>query len=222
MSRRRNLVGRVFVPAPEHPAPTYPEYAQLFADATAAKEADGRFIDPSKLRRLLGLNRSWDWKTSVLGYAGDGTATILDMYLLLLADDRDLNPPLPQWLVDRRAADAAADAAKQAAYQRLDDRDRAEWEKALAECVVAVVVKRNGHTRVRGNRLHNLGHVVPLADAVSPQQGRRVRRHPAGRSVCESETRGRPLDLSGGEGGPATCVNCLKLTPQLRPAGEPR
>jgi hypothetical protein len=217
MTRRRNVFGRVFVPAPEHPAPTYPEYAQLLADAEEAMAADGPFIDPIKLRRVRRMERSWDWKTAVLGHAGDGTATVLDMFLLLLADKRGLKPPLPQWLVDRRAAEASADAARQAAYQRIDDRDQAGWEKTLADCTVEVVVRRNGHARARNGRLHNLGHVVPQVDAVS-QQGRRARRHPAGRAACESETRATPLDLSGGEGGPATCDRCLKYTPHLRPA----
>jgi Asp-tRNA(Asn)/Glu-tRNA(Gln) amidotransferase A subunit family amidase len=219
--RRRSLAGRAFVPAPEHPAPTYPEYAQLLADATEAVRKAGHFVDPVELRRVMHLHRSWDWKTSVLGYVGDGTATRLEMYLLLLADERDLEPPLPQWLVDRRAADARADAERQAAYQRIEDLDQAAWEKARADCPVEVAVRRNGHARTRNGRMHQLGHVVPLVDAVSGPTDR-PRRHPAGRAVCESETRARPLDLSGGTGGPATCDRCLKYTPHLRPAGEPQ
>lgn len=214
--RRRAAFGRTFVPAPEHPAPTYPQYQQLRADAEAAVKAAGSFVDPIKLRKVMHLKRSWDWKTAVLGYVGDGTGTLLEMQLLLLADERDLDPPLPQWLVERRAADAHADEQRAAKRKARDDADQDAWEKVLAGCAVDVVVRRNGTARPRNGYLHNLGHVVPTADAESGH-GRQRRRHPAGRAVCESERRARPLDLSGGDGGPATCDRCLKWTPQLRP-----
>jgi hypothetical protein len=209
------------VEAPQHPAPTYPEYAQLLTDAKEAERRDGRHVDPRKLYRLRNLGRSWEWKTCVLGYAGDGLASILEMHLLLLADKRGLNPPLPQWLVEKRAADAKADAERAAALKLEEDRDQAAWDLARADCEVEVKVLRNGTARPYNGRWRNLGHVVPAVDAESGM-GRRRRRHPAGRAVCESERRARPLDLSGGEGGPATCVSCLKYTPQLRPAGDPR
>jgi hypothetical protein len=221
MSPHRSIAGRVLVPAPEHPAPTYPEYKQLLADATDAVRRAGGLVDPAKLRKVMQIRRGWEWKTCVLGYAGDGTGTLLEMHLLLLADQRDLDPPLPQWLAERRAADAKADAERLAANRRLDEQDQAAWEQTRAACPVEVVVRRNGHARIRRGRLHNLGHVVPVADAVSGQ-GCRYRRHPAGRAACESEGRAKPLDLSGGDGGPATCDRCLKYTPQLRPAGEHR
>jgi hypothetical protein len=216
MSPRRSLLGRPYVEAPQHPAPTYPEYAQLLADAQAAVDAQGRFVDPSKLYRVQHLGRDWEWMTCVLGYVGNGLASTLEMHLLLLADERDLNPPLPQWLIERRAADAAADAERQAEIQLEEKQDQAAWEAARQDCEVAVVVRRNGTARPRRGHWHNLGHVVPVVDAESGM-GRKRRRHPAGRAVCESEQRARPLDLSGGEGGPATCDRCLKYTPQLRP-----
>jgi hypothetical protein len=203
------------------PAPTYPQYPQLLADATQAAAADGRLVDPRKLYRVRHLHRSWEWMTCVLGYAGNGTGSILEMHLLLLADERDLNPPLPGWLVERRAADAVADAERAAALKLEEDRDQAVWDAARQGCQVEVVVRRNGTARPRRGYLHNLGHVVPAVDSESGE-GCKLRRHPAGRAVCESEQRARPLDLSGGEGGPGTCDRCLKYTPHLRPAGENR
>lgn len=218
MSTRRSLrVRTTFVPAPEHPAPTYPEYAQLLADATEAAAKDGRHVDPSKLYKVQHLGRDWEWMTCVLGYVGNGLGSTLEMHMLLLADKRGIKPPLPQWLVQRRADDAAADAAKQAARHAAEAADMAAWQKALAGCQVEVEVLHNGHARPRGGRWENLGHAVPKVDAVSGKSSR-LRRHPAGRAACESETRAKPLDLSGGSGGPATCDRCLKWTPQLRPA----
>ncbi len=47
--RRRSLA--VVLSAPERPAPTYPEYGQLVADATAAANQDGGFVDPARRGR---------------------------------------------------------------------------------------------------------------------------------------------------------------------------
>ncbi len=215
--RRRNTIPAArLVGEPEHPKPTYPEYEQLLADATAAAKADHMMVDARKLRRVQNLTRSWDWKTAVLGHA-NGPRTVIEMNMLLLADERNLNPSPPQWLVERRAADVAADKEKQARREARDSADRAVWDAVRAQCPVEVEVRRNGTARARYGFLHNLGHVVPKVDAESGPAAR-PRRHPAGRAVCETVTRAKPLDLSGGEGGPATCQNCLEITPRLRPA----
>jgi hypothetical protein len=205
-----------FFPEPERPAPTYPEYEQLVADAQAAVNADGRHVDPAKLHRVQDLRRSWDWRVSVVGHDRP-TRTLVEMHMLLLADQRNLNPPLPQWLVDARAAAADRDAELRAARERREAADQAEWEKTLAECSVEVEVFRNGHARVRYGYVHHLGHVVPKEDALSG----RSRLHRAGRGLCETEKRSKPLDLSGGKGGPGTCVNCLTYTPKIRPVAAP-
>jgi hypothetical protein len=215
--RRNNRVPAArFAREPEHPAPTYPQYEQLLADAAAAAKADHMSVDPGKLRRVQNLGRSWDWKTAVLGHA-NGSRTLLEMHMLLLADEWDLKPPPPQWLVERRAAEAAADQQKQARREARDNVDQAAWDAVRAHCPVDVQVRRNSTARARYGFLHNLGHAIPTVDAESGPTAR-PRRHPAGRAVCETVTRAKPLDLSGGEGGPATCERCLKITPGLRPA----
>jgi hypothetical protein len=211
---RRYAVG-AFTPATQRPAPTYPEYEQLLADAEAAVIADGRFADSRKMHRVRELRRSWEWKVCVLGH--DGVQTLLDVHLLLLADERDLNPPTPQWLLDtRREQQEHADALAAARASR-ETLDQAASDEAAAGCAVGLVVRRNGHARARHGVSHHLGHFVPAVDAYSGF-GRARRRHRAGRGLCESEARAKPLDLSGGEGGPATCVNCLSYAPRLRPA----
>ena len=95
MTSSRYRVG-AFQPEGTYPPPTYPEYAQLLADAEAAVQADGGMVDSRKLYRVQRLRRSWEWKVAVLGRDGTGTRTLLEMHLLLLADERDLDPPLPQ------------------------------------------------------------------------------------------------------------------------------
>ena len=89
---------------------------------------------------------------------------------------------------------------------------------ALATCQVPVTVQPNVHGRRYGTGMGDgpLRHAVPAIDAVSG----RSRRHPAGRALCETPHRARPLTLGPPAGAPATCVSCLKYTAIIRPAGE--
>lgn len=220
MSRRRALTLPASVlpdhwKPPQRPEPTYPEYAQLKADAEESVRADGRMVDPVKLRRVGSLSRSWTWRVSVLGH--DNERKLLDLHMLLLADERDLDPPLPQWLVDARAEAEAQDAEKARRRKARDDVDEAASAEALKDFPVKVTVLRNGTGRVRFGYVHHLGHIVPAEDVLSGSEAR-PRRHRAGRGLCETERRGRPLDLSGGEGGAATCVNCLSWAVKVRAA----
>lgn len=213
MSRRRSVVRpTVLLPQQERPAPTYPEYAQLLADARASVAADGGRVDPAKLRARQLLPRGYDWRVAVLGH--DRTSTVVEMHMLLLAHERDLDPPLPQWVVDARAEADRAQDAREAARRHRETADQAAWDAIKASCPVAVEVRRSGHARARFGFWHHLGHVVPLVDVRSGVR----RRHRAGRALCESENRTRELDLSGGTGGPATCVSCLTYTQKIRPA----
>ena len=205
------LTGRV------HPEPTYPEYPRLRAEAEERVLAEGRFVNPAQLAKVQRLNRSWEWKVSVLGHDGDGTQTRLDMQLLLVADEWDLNPDPPAWLVEMRREGAERDAAQRAARRARDEADAAASRAAEEACEVALTVQRNGTARPRHGFMHNLGHFVPAVDAYSGFGARR-RRHRAGRALCESAARATPLDLSGGTGGAATCVSCLRYAPMIRRA----
>ncbi len=217
--RRRGPV--IVLPAPERPAPTYPQYAQLLTDAKAAAAGDHGFVDPVKYRRAQVLPRGYDWRLAVLGHDGGTTgSTVVEMHMRLLADERDLDPPLPQWVIQARQESDARRRELDAARRASDAADQAAWDEVRQRCQVDVDALRNGHTRARGGYAHNLGHVVPSVDALSGTE-RRPRRHRAGRALCETETRARPLDLSGGQGGPATCRRCLEYTPKIRPAQVP-
>ncbi len=200
---------------PRRPAPTYPEYAQLRADAEASARADGGFVDPGKVRRWQQMGRPWEWRVSVLGH--DRTESLVELHMLLLAADRGLMPPPQQWFADILAAGEERDAARAAQRKARDDKDETVSQAALAEFPVGVTVLRNGTGRVRYGFVHHLGHIVPKADVLSGSE-QRPRRHRAGRGLCETENRGKPLDLSGGEGGPATCERCLMWAAKVRAA----
>lgn len=215
MNRRGVVAPGLFPPRHDRPAPTYPEYEQLCADAAAALCADAGFPDPVKIRAVREIRRGFDWQLAVLGHGHP--QTILETHMLLLADARDLQPPLPQWVVGERAERARMDEQLAARRKSFDDQDEQAWQDVLAQCQVEVEVRRNGKVRARHGYLHNLGHAVPAADAESGSASR-PRRHAAGRALCETEKRRKPLDLSGGTGGPVTCDSCLKYAPQLRPA----
>ncbi len=199
------------------PRPTYPEYEQLRAAAAAAAQ---RPVSPASIpvKRALITRRGFDWCLAVVGRPchGLGSISCVDAELLVLADAADIDPPLPQWVVDERAAAARVADERAAERKARDDADQAAWDATRAGLTVEVQVLRNGHARPRHGYAHHLGHVVPKVDAESGPD-RRPRRHRAGRALCESERRARPLDLSGGEGGAATCVACLAYTPKIRP-----
>lgn len=198
-----------FVPPP----PTYPEYEELRARAAVIAR---RPVDPRGISAKHGLAARYDWCLAVLGRPchGLGYISSVDAELLVLADEAGINPPLPSWVLEERAAAERARAERDARAKAVDDAMRARWDEARARCQVEVEVRRNGHARAHHGGRHQLGHVVPKVDARSGKS----RRHSAGRALCESERRARPLDLSGGEGGPATCVRCLDYTPKIRPA----
>lgn len=211
MSRGRVIQMYVF-PEPVRPEPTYPEYAGLRAMAEESVRLDGGFVDPAKLRMAQGLGGG-PWQICVLGH-DRSRPTVLEMHMLLLARGQDLRPPEPQWYVDALADGRRRRAERAAEEKARDDRYQAVWDEARKDCQVEVEVWRNGHARPHHGYNHHLGHVVPRVDARSGDS----RRHRAGRALCESERRAMPLDLSGGQGGPATCVSCLSYTPKIRPA----
>lgn len=121
--------------------PTYPEYATLLADAQASVRADHGFVDPVKMRKAQSLRRGHDWRISVVGHAG--RTTLVEMHLLLLADERDLTPPLPGWLAKQRAEDAAREAEAEARRQARHAALWADWTALHEALPVPVGVAYN-------------------------------------------------------------------------------
>src|SRR5690349_10715232 len=93
--------------------PTYPEYQGLLELARESVRLDHGFVDPVKLRMLERMPVGTDWRISVVGHSGQ--RTLMDLHMLLLARGQDINPPLPQWLAEIRAEQAAAEAAREEA-----------------------------------------------------------------------------------------------------------
>lgn len=129
----------------QSPPPEYPEYGTLRADADRLA---GPFVDPADVHhRIPALvdRRGHDWVLAVLGrgYGGPGSLYGSDMALLKLADERDLNPPLPAHILARRAEQRARqDEAEQARLARLKLLDE-EWAALRAALPVPVEVYHN-------------------------------------------------------------------------------
>lgn len=199
------------------PEPAYPEYHGLYAEA---RRITGGFANPTRtpVYEEVARRRGFDWCTAVVGrsYCGLRTVTSTEAELLVLADMRDLNPPLPPRIVADREAYARHKAKleeQRAEQQRLYDE---AWKAALEKCTVPVEVRRNLTARPHGRFgfAHHLSHVVPTVECRSG----RSRKHLAGRGLCESPDRKRPLQLGDPDNGPATCVRCLDYAPMIRPA----
>lgn len=197
------------------PAPTYPEYQELLAEAVGAARG---FLDPRSIyvKQALIARRSDNWCLAVLGRPcyGLGHISSVEAELLVLADAAGIDPPLPQWVIEGRAETARREAAEQERRAKLRQRDEEAWKAAREQCTVEVEVRQNTTARVRGRGgRENLGHAVPLVDAMSG----RSRQHRAGRALCETSNRARPLALGEPVDAPATCVRCLAYAVAVRP-----
>jgi hypothetical protein len=200
------------------PEPAYPEYQQV---RTHARTDFSPHVDPAgEVDRMQAVlhGRGRDWAMGVLGFWFDGdlrSLSLVESRMLLVADQLDLQPPLPTRILDWNQQWDRLRREQQASRDRAAARDRQRWQEALARCQVAVEVRPNIHGRRYGGwDTSPLRHVVPLNDACSGPTGRR--RHPAGRALCETPTRRRPLQLGEPTDQPATCVRCLAYTPLLR------
>ncbi len=203
--------------------PTYPEYAEIRAEAERRK---GPFVDPfdvhSRIPNLIG-RRGHEWALSVLGreYWGPQSLYPVDLQLLKIADERDLNPPLPQWVVDARAAAKVREKERADRLAAFRQRDRDAWQALLPGVVVDLDVYTNTTQRVRNGFADYLAHAVPKQDAYSGV--RTVRTHRAGRALCETETRPKPLSLHYSPepaGTPVTCRRCLDWSVKVRNTRE--
>lgn len=200
----------------QHPEPNYPEYTEV---REAARAEFGPFVSPKELDELTAVihSRCDDWYAAVLGkpVANPFRVPVAEARMLIIADRRDLNPPLPQRIQRWRTEDAKRRAAEQQRRDQLAEAAWQRWAEALAQCAVEVEVRPN----TRGGRRewrHDgpLRHVVALTDARSG----RSRHHPAGRALCETPRRAKPLQLGEPVAHPATCRRCLEHATRIRPA----
>lgn len=205
------------------PPPDYPEYSELLA---AARRAAGPFINPASPGRgeRIAAARGWAWCEAVLGHYFHGVRFIshAELELLIAADAADISPPTPAWMLAEREHAAAALAELEQRRAATARRELERWWAVRDRCLVPVQCRPNINAHVRNGRREQLGHVVPLVDAFSPPvragNGRRSRRHRAGRALCETTARARPLELGERTTDPATCVRCLAHAVIIRPA----
>lgn len=200
------------------PAPAYPQYHEL----REAARVGGPLIDPRELPRMQAAiaRRGHEWCTAVLGFwmppTGLRGITVQEARMLVLADGRGLDPPEPAPVAAARTRDQADADARRAAADQVHHRDRQRWRRTLAACAVPVEVRPNPRGRRAGGR-DALRHVVPLRDAESGPPARR-RRHLAGRALCETPHRAKPMRLAAPTDQPATCQRCLRFAPLIEPA----
>lgn len=210
--------------------PTYPEYQTLLG---MARRADAGFVNPSDVYPggrfdQIEQRHGDDWCGIVTGrwpWPGWRRLTHLECQVLAAADAAGIDPPEPAWMVEakaERAARAAAELARLAAaaarWQELHDRDVAAWAAVAAAAVVQFSIFLNPTARPRHGFRDQIGHAVPDVDCYSGTQA--VRTHHAGRALCESPNRNRPLRLedSPSPDAPVTCVSCLSWAAKVRTA----
>jgi hypothetical protein len=196
------------------PRPAYPEAQQV---RELARARCPRFADPARLYPSAGVarRRGPDWVVAVLGRPVCGRRmTQVEEYMLIVADEMNLDPPLPELIFRWRDDSAAPGAGRDAPSEAAARRDRERSEAALAACQVPVEKRPNTHGRrtPRGVHSGHLVHFVPVADAISG----RSRRHVAGRALCETPGRRKPRVLGEPTDQPATCMSCLDYAPRIR------
>lgn len=202
----------------EEPGAAPARYAQYEDVRAEACRTVPRFVGRGDLNRWeeIARRRGNDWCTAVLGksWAGIGRSTPLDCEILAVADRLGLDPPLPAEITAAREAAAANERRAAAARERQRLQDLERWVAARDVCRVPVQVRPNVQGRRQGTGVAEgpLRHAVPIRDAVSPGG----RRHSAGRALCESPRRAKPLRLADPCDEPATCLRCLAWMPKIR------
>jgi hypothetical protein len=211
--------------------PDYPEFADV---AEEARRRSSGPVNPADVRNgglydQIESRRGDDWCSIITGqrpWPGWQRMSHNDCARLAVADERDIDPPAPAWMVQARAERdqarrdrTARDAALEERRRELRDRDMLAWDGARAAATAAGVeleVYQNPTARARHGFGHHLGHAVPAAAVYSGS--RRVRTHQAGRALCETETRPRPLRLEDRPSpeSPVTCVSCLAWAAKVR------
>lgn len=181
------------------------------------------FVSPHFLAQVqeVARRRGHDWCTSVLTVTWSGLrgATSTHCHLLVLADEEDVDPPLPAHVERARVAAAQRAAALGEEHDRQSVADAARWAEAADRTQVAFEVRPNVRGRRTGTGLASgpLRHATPLTDAYSGTGGRH-RAHAAGRALCETPGRARPLPLGSPTLEPVTCARCLLWAARVRPA----
>lgn len=211
---RRHVV-TVLLPQPK-PDPAYDRYEFVRTDAERASRRGPLGPDGLKSMNEVAERRGIDWCTAVLGYVfpGVGRISSVDGWMLVRADQMELDPPLPPSVVEARERRKAAEERQAQQRKAHQEQEKTRWEAALAAAGVEMTARENTrHTGVRGS----LRHAVPTVELVSGGS----RKHPADRGLCETPDRSNPLHLSEPVDAPANCHRCLDYMGKVRPLDAP-
>ncbi|MFF4057691.1 hypothetical protein ACFYZ0_18280 [Streptomyces sp. NPDC001708] len=212
MSRRK--VVTILLPPPE-PEPEYELYQELRHNAELRSRPP---LGPDDLRRMteVSARRGRDWCTAVLGrgFPGIDRVSSVDGWMLVAADELNLDPPLPRRIVEEReAVEQRRKAEATLAAVKLETEKR-QWGLLVGSAPVTLTVHENTrHTVPNGVTRH----AVPPADVVSGK----ARRHPAGRGLCEMPGRADPLHMGDAVDLPPNCVRCLDYAAKIRAVDAP-
>lgn len=210
----RRRVVTVLIPQPG-PEPAYAEYEGVRSEA---HRRGGPFVSLADIDRWteVARRRGGDWCVAVLGKSFPGVRSIstVDGWTLIVADERDLNPPLPTRILEDRKRAQEAQELREKRDQERREREVRRWKAALAAVGVEMTVRENTrHTGVNGP----LRHAVPEEELVSG----RSRKHLAGRGLCEMPDRADPLHLGEPVDAPANCRRCLAYMEKVRTRNAP-
>ncbi|SEE85108.1 hypothetical protein SAMN05216483_6788 [Streptomyces sp. 2131.1] len=213
MSRR--IVVTALLPHPD-PEPAYPEYEDV---RTEARGRDAGPIGGRSIARMEDViqRRGGDWCTAVLGrpFPGLRHAPSLDGFTLLVADERGLEPELPESIVQARAAEEARRREREAQAAAKLEAEKRRWALVTASAPVTFSVQENArHSGVRGSLRH-------VTAPVYLRSGR-SRLHSPGRALCETPGRTNPLVLGGPLVDlPPTCQRCIEYAGLVRTLEAP-
>lgn len=227
MARRRAALAAPPAGEPEAVDPDRPTRltdAEIAALRLRARSKAGPFVDPKVVHAPRHFH-SRAWAAAITGTPDFSLGDWPTMYLLSIAMDAEPVPPVTRAQLAEQAAveekARTAEVVRVLREERTAERHRAEaaaWVAAVRSCLVKFAVRENRHGRVRGGAREHLRHVVPITEAVSG----RSRRHLAGRALCETPGRAKPLVLDEDPtDNPATCQRCLAYVSQIRTTAAP-
>lgn len=194
------------------PEPAYAEFEDVRAEASRRNTS---FVSTREIERMeeVAGRRGYDWCSAVLGRGFPGVARVpgTEAWMLIVADERGLEPPLPQRIVDsRREFDERRDDDRRR-REEATEQARRQWDLAVASCPVQVTV----HSNLKRVGRRELLHAVP-GEPVRSKRGV----HPAGRALCEHRRNPRTLGESIDD-GTATCQSCVRYVAEIRSMDSP-
>lgn len=210
----RRQVITVLLPLPE-PEPEYELYEELRKEAELRSRPP---MGPTDLQRMydVAARRGRDWCTAVLGrsFPGIDRVSSVDGWMLVAADELNLDPPLPRRIVEEREAAERQRQTREALATVELEMAKRRWNLIAGGAPVVLTVHENTrHTGPNGAKRH----AVPPVDVVSGK----ARKHKAGAGLCETPDRSNPLHLGDAVNLPPNCVRCLEYAAKIRAADAP-